>query len=84
MTRYDAQTPAQLEDRFFELQSLADASYTLNVYGEEDADLADAVDASGAPFPGFGDTESTWVLALRCLLCTTLAPSYLGVVEPDQ
>ncbi|MDP2305859.1 MAG: hypothetical protein Q8P18_07505 [Pseudomonadota bacterium] len=81
LARYDGLTAEDLEARFFELESLAAATYTLNVYGETSADLADTVDSAGAPFPGFGDSTSTWVLALRCLLCTTPAPSYLTLID---
>ncbi len=84
LARYDNRTPEELEVRFFELESLADATYTLNVYGDDVADLADTVDSSGAAFPGFGDTESTWILALRCILCSTPAPSYLTLIDPGE
>lgn len=85
LARYDGRTVEELEARFFELEALADATYTLNVYGDRAADLADAVDASGAAFPGFADhAGSTWVLALRCLLCSTPAPSFLTLIDPRE
>lgn len=82
IARYDL-PPADLAARFFELESLAAETWSLNVYGEDHAALTDALDADGAAFPGFGDSAGTWLLSLRCVLCATPAPSFLTVVGAE-
>jgi hypothetical protein len=77
--RYDVGV-AELEGRFFELESLAAERWTVNVYGEESVDLRDAVSDAGAAFTGVDDV-STWVLALRCIVCTTPSPGYLTLLR---
>lgn len=81
IARYDAFDVATLQERFFQLETLANATYTVNVYGESSVDLTTARDASGAAFSGV-DADATWLLALRCLVCTQPAPVYLTVLTP--
>jgi hypothetical protein len=69
----------ELEDRFFELDALADAVWTLDVAGESAARLEYL--EGGTPFPGIDDA-GTWLLALRCRGCTNPAPQLLAVLEP--
>ncbi len=81
IARYDGLDVATLQSRFFELETLAAATWTLNVYGEDGATLTDAVDATGGAFPGLSP-DATWILALRCTICAAPAPVYLTVLAP--
>ncbi|HJN77030.1 MAG TPA: hypothetical protein QGF58_24110 [Myxococcota bacterium] len=80
VARYD-ETPAELEDRFLELEALAIETWTLDIDGIRSASLEDATDASGAPLSGFRDS-TTWILALRCLRCSNPVPPFLTILEP--
>lgn len=76
--RFD-QSPAELERRAFELEILAEASWTLDVNGATSAELALA-QGDGA-FLGI-DRAHTWMAALRCRSCTNPAPRVLTFLEP--
>jgi hypothetical protein len=74
-------TVEELEQRFVDLELLADRLYTGEVPAGHTFDLADLEDAGGAAFPGF-DKEGTWVVALNCGGCANPAPWYFTVVDP--
>jgi len=74
-----AQTPAELEVRIFELESLAESSWTAIVSGTTSASLTQL--EGTAPFAGI-DRTGTWVAALRCHGCTNPAPRLLTFLEP--
>lgn len=77
---YADESVADLEANLFDLELLAEGTWTMEVAGTS-ADLAGLLDADGVAFPGFG-ADGTWVLALRCSLCRSPAPPFLAVLEP--
>lgn len=81
IARYDGYDVATLQERFFEIETLPTNTWTANVYGETSVDLGTALDAGGGAFSGVTD-DATWLLALRCIVCTSPAPVYLTVVTP--
>jgi hypothetical protein len=82
LARYDGLSISELEEQFLDLDLIADALYTADVYGDRTADLSAAVDADGAAFSGFG-AGTLWVLALRCTTCANPAPPFLTLVEVE-
>lgn len=79
---YEGWTVADLEDRFLDLEQDATGLWRLALIGGTSADLADATDAGGAPFPGFAG-DGAWVLALTCSRCANPAPLFLTILEPE-
>ncbi len=86
LARYDLSL-GEIEADFINLEYIAAETYTISptdvsdgIYGLTAADLADATDAAGSAFSGFAAGE-TWLLALRCSLCTNPAPPFLTVIE---
>lgn len=75
------QSPSEIAAQFLDIEELATELYTLELTGGTHADLASAVSADGAAFPGFTD-DGTWVLGLRCTSCTNPVPMFLTVVDP--
>ncbi len=71
---------ADLQERFLDLELLADGLWTQELSGGTAVALDALVDADGAPFPG-AQAEGTWVLALRCGLCPNPAPIFLTVLD---
>jgi hypothetical protein len=80
LARFDDKTLDDLEADFIDVETIADATYTADVYGKHSFDLAETKDADGAAFPGFGD-GTLWLLALRCSTCLNPAPPFLTVVN---
>jgi hypothetical protein len=78
---YEGLSLADLETQFLDLEQITTEMYTIEHQGGKEANLADAVDASGVAFSGFTG-DGIWVLALRCSTCYNPAPIFLTVIEP--
>jgi hypothetical protein len=65
----------ELEERFLELEDVADELYTTDVAGLGSFDL---MELEG--FTGFSG-EGTWLLALRCSTCVNPSPQFVGLFE---
>lgn len=78
---YEGQTPAELQERFLDLEIIIDRSWEMELPGGTTADLSEATGPEGA-FPGF-EGDGTWLLALFCGRCYNPAPVFLTVVQPE-
>lgn len=58
----------------------ADRRYEVPIGDTLEASLDQAVDAVGAPFPGF-DERGVWVVAITCTDCNFVPPPILAVVD---
>lgn len=76
-----AQTPAELEKRFLDLDQIALASYRADVPAGTSLDLSTLTDDFDATFPGIND-QGTWMVGLICGNCRNPAPWYLTILEP--
>ena len=65
----------ELEERFLELEDIADELYTADVAGLGSYDL---MELEG--FTGFGG-DGTWLLAMRCSTCVNPSPQFVGLFE---
>jgi len=83
LAAYDGLALDDLEEQFFDLEALAQRSWSLELSGGMTADLGEATDADGNLFGGF-DSDGLWVLALRCSRCYNPAPLFLTVLEPVE
>lgn len=73
---------AGLEEKFLDLELLADRLWSMELDGGAGAELEGLTDSStGAPFDGFTE-DGLWMLALRCSTCPNPAPQFLTVVRP--
>ena len=73
---------AGLEERFLDLELLADRLWSMELDGGAGAQLDDLIEVgSGAAFDGFTE-EGLWMLALRCTTCPNPAPQFLTVLNP--
>jgi hypothetical protein len=76
-------TVAELQARFFDLETLATTLWDLPLMGGDTADLSLAQNrATGAAFDGFSEVTGTWVLGLFCTSCRNPAPVVMVVLEP--
>lgn len=82
MLAHYALTPAELEERFLDIELIADAQWRANILAGTSLELTELMDESGAPFPGIDDA-GTWVLALLCGNCSNPAPPYLTILQPS-
>jgi hypothetical protein len=81
---YQGMTVADLETRFFDIETLATSLWELPVPGGHSADLGLAVERkSGAAFTGFSRRDGVWMLALLCSTCQNPAPVVLTILEPS-
>ena len=69
-----------LQSQFLDLELIADGLWTIDLTGGSTADLNDL--SGDTEFDGFS-APGTWVIALRCSLCSNPAPLYLTVLEPQ-
>ncbi len=76
-----AQTPAELEKDFLDLDSLALATYRADIAAGSVLDFTTLKDVNGASFPGIDDT-GTWLVGLTCGNCRNPAPWYMTIVKP--
>ena len=66
---------SELEQRFLELEDLADELYIVDVAGLGSYDLMELEGFSG--FEG----EGTWLVAMRCSSCVNPSPQFVGLFE---
>ncbi len=76
-----AQTPAQLEAQFLDLDRIALATYRADISSGSVLDFTTLADASGASFPGIDD-QGTWLVGLFCGNCRNPAPWYMTILKP--
>ena len=80
IARYTDQELAALESDFLKVDELADEVWNADIEGRSTVDLLGLKSESGNLFDGF-DSESTWLVALRCSTCSNPAPPFLALVE---
>ena len=78
--RYDSVSLESLEADFLKVDELADELWTADIEGRSSFVLADATNSAGEAFAGF-DSNSVWLVALRCFTCNNPAPPYLALVS---
>ena len=76
-----AQTPAQLEADFLDLDRIAIATYRADVASGSVLDFMTLKDQDGASFTGIDDS-GTWMVGLICGNCRNPAPWYMTILEP--
>ena len=76
---YENLSPEDLQTQFLDLEYVADGLWNIALTGGSTANLSDLT--GDTPFIDFS-AEGTWILALRCSLCSNPAPLYLTVLEP--
>jgi hypothetical protein len=84
---YQGMTVADIEARFFDLETMATSLWDLALVGGATADLSRAVERkTGAPFAGFAGhaSDGVWLLALLCNSCQNPAPVILAVLDPSE
>jgi len=80
---YQGMTVADLQARFFDIETLATSLWELSVRGGHTAELGAAVErTSGALFSGLARTDGVWMLALLCSTCQNPAPVVLTILAP--
>lgn len=79
---YEGMSVSDLEPQFLDLELIASELYNVEISAGSGADLAEAVDDSGATFGGFAG-NGTWLLALTCSTCANPAPLFMTVVEAE-
>ena len=80
---YEDKTAADLEESFFDLRLLADEEWTLDLLGDDKADLKDAANADGENFDAFEST-GLYLLALNLTTNPNPAPKFLTVLTPVE
>jgi hypothetical protein len=75
------ETPAELEDKFLDLELIATATYEAPVLSGTSIMLNELKNEGGQAFPGI-DGQGTWLVALFCGVCRNPAPWYLTVLKP--
>jgi hypothetical protein len=76
-----SQTPAELENQFLDLRTIATEFYTANIPSGMVLDFTTLVDGHGNSFQGI-DSTGTWLVGLICTPCRNPAPWYLTILEP--
>jgi hypothetical protein len=82
---YQGKTPADLEAGFLDIEQTATALYEVAVpTGETKVNLGDAkLRGANTAFPGFTQTDGTWMAAVMCDKCQLPAPVVLTVLDPQ-
>jgi hypothetical protein len=81
MVGYYADLSAEdLQSQFLDLELLADGLWKIELTGGSTADLA--LLSGETEFVDFS-AEGTWIVALRCSLCSNPAPLFLSVLSPE-
>jgi hypothetical protein len=76
------QTPAELEEKFLDLDMIPTAYYTAEVPGGTTVDLTTMKDVkTNAAFTGI-DGTGTWLVGLICGNCRNPAPWYMTILKP--
>jgi hypothetical protein len=78
--RYTDLSIEDLQNQFLDIELIADDLWTIELTGGSTANLADL--SGDTPFTDFS-AEGTWVVALRCSLCSNPAPLFLSVLAPE-
>ena len=82
---YQGLTVADIQAKFFDIETLATSLWELPLTGGTVANLANAVErGSSAHFAGFTPTDGVWLLGLFCSTCSNPAPLVLTVVAPSE
>ena len=82
---YQGMSAADLQAKFFDIETLATSLWELPVRGGHTAELGQAVErSSGAAFSGFRRTDGIWMLALLCTTCQNPAPVVLTILDPGH
>ena len=76
-----AETPAELEKKFLDLDMIATTYYTADITQGAMLDFSTLKDKNGAAFPGVDDT-GTWMVGLQCGNCRNPAPWYMAILKP--
>jgi len=76
-----SQSPAELEAKFLDLDTIATKYYRANIDAGSVLDFSTLKDSSGASFPGVDDT-GTWLVGLICGNCRNPAPWYMTILKP--
>lgn len=76
-----AETPAELETKFLDLDRIALATYRASIPTGFVLDFEQLKDENGASFTGI-DGTGTWVVGLLCGNCRNPAPLYMTVLKP--
>jgi hypothetical protein len=83
LAHYNDLTAAELEASFFDLELLADEIWTLQLIGDDNANLKDAVNADGEEFDAF-ESSGLYLLALNLTTSPNPAPKFLTVLTPVE
>jgi hypothetical protein len=76
-----AETPAELEAKFLDLDRIALALYRAPIPSGTALDFNALKDASGASFAGI-DGNGTWLVGVLCGNCRNPAPHYMTILKP--
>jgi hypothetical protein len=76
-----AETPAELETKFLDLDRIALARYHASIPSGSVLDFKLLKDTNGASFTGI-DATGTWLVGLFCGNCRNPAPLYMTIVKP--
>lgn len=72
-------SPADLQERFTDLELLADPIWNFDIIGGDSADLGELA-AKDPSFTGTS-TEGTWAMALVCTSCANPAPPFFTILQ---
>jgi len=75
------QSPAELEEKFLDLDTIATNYYRADIGAGSVLDFSTLKDATGASFPGVDDS-GTWLVGLICGNCRNPAPWYMTILKP--
>ena len=76
-----AETPAELEQKFLDLDQIALATYRAQIKSGWVLDFSTLKDGAGASFTGI-DGTGTWLVGLICGNCRNPAPLYMTILKP--
>jgi len=82
VARYDDMVLADLEADFLRVDELASEVWNADIEGRSTFDLMELVSDDGNAFSGF-DSDSIWLLALRCTTCNNPAPPFLAIIDQN-
>jgi hypothetical protein len=82
---YQGMSVQNLQEHFLDIQQTATTMYEVAVVpGDKFVDLKDAkVQGGTTAFPGFTQTDGTWMVAVMCDDCQLPAPPILSVLMPQ-
>jgi hypothetical protein len=83
LAHYADMTAADLEADFFDLELLADEIWTLQLVGDDNANLKDATNEDGENFDAF-ESSGLYLLALNLTTSPNPAPKFLTVLTPVE